>query len=343
MRASDVLLSILIMVVFFSLAIFGLVGAYQEQIKENWADYKCNPMVIPLAGQLGPTINGKPVSVASNFMECIQSIQTDYTKYLMQPIYMLFQMLMTITASIAKMISGLLSFFGNFRGMIAGYIGKIYGSFQTVIIMVQKMILKLMDIIRRIYGIGGALMYIGTSFKYTVMSLTNNATDIIVNMDPFNVSGQGAFTGLGPLRKDVMDNWDDKRTDNTMCFHPHTKLTLKDGCIKMMKDIKLGDILEDDSIVEATMRIRNTDSDNKQREKLYEIDNGCNGDKIYITGSHYIYDSTVGIFIKVSNYSGAKITKKKSKILSCLITSTHKIPVGEHTFWDWEDDKIPNN
>ena len=60
-----------------------------------------------------------------------------------------------------------------------------------------------------------------------------------------------------------------------------------------------------------------------------------------ITGSHYIYDSTVGKFVKVENYSGAKITKKKSKILSCLITSTHKIPVGEHTFWDWEDDKIP--
>ena len=23
--------------------------------------------------------------------------------------------------------------------------------------------------------------------------------------------------------------------------------------------------------------------------------------------------------------------------LSCLITSSHQIPVGEFTFWDWED------
>ena len=340
MRASDVLLSVLIMVVFFSLAIFGLVGAYQEKIKDNWAEYKCNPMVIPLAGQLGPTVNGKPVSVGANFMECIQSIQTDYTKYLMQPIYMLFQMLISITAAIAQTIGGLLSFFGNFRILISGYVGKIYGSFQTIIIMVQKMILKLMDIIRRIYGIGGALMYIGTSFKYTVMSLTNNAADIVVNMDPFNVSGQGAFTGLGPLKKDVMDKWNDKRDDNTMCFHPHTSVAMKDGSIKKMKDIKLGDILDDDSVVEATMRIKNTDSDNKQREKLYEIDGGVGGEKIYITGTHYIYDSSVGKFVKVNEFSGAKICKKKSKVLSCLITNTHKIPVGEHTFWDWEDDKI---
>ena len=343
MRASDVLLSILIMVVFFSLAIFGLVGAYQEKIKQNWPEYKCDPMVIPLAGQLGPTVNGKPVSVAGNFMECIQSIQTDYTKFLMEPIFMLFQMLMAITASIAEMIGGLLSFFGNFRKMIGGYIGTIFGSFQTIIIMVQKMILKLLDIIRRIYGIGGALMYIGTSFKYTVMSLTNSAADVVVNMDPFNVSGQGAFTGLGPLKKDVTDRWKDKREDSSMCFHPHTKVALKNGEIKKMKDIKLGDILEDDSIVEATMKIKNTDQADKQREKLYEIENGCNGEKIYITGSHYIYDSTVGKFIKVQDYSGAKVTNKKSKLLSCLITNTHKIPVGEQTFWDWEDDKIPNN
>ena len=50
---------------------------------------------------------------------------------------------------------------------------------------------------------------------------------------------------------------------------------------------------------------------------------------------HYIYDSIVGKFIKVQDYSGAKVTNKKSK-LSCLITNTHKIPVGEQTFWDWE-------
>ena len=148
---------------------------------------------------------------------------------------MLFQMLMAITASIAEMIGGLLSFFGNFRKMIGGYIGTIFGSFQTIIIMVQKMILKLLDIIRRIYGIGGALMYIGTSFKYTVMSLTNSAADVVVNMDPFNVSGQGAFTGLGPLKKDVTDRWKDKREDSSMCFHPHTKVVLKNGEIKKMK------------------------------------------------------------------------------------------------------------
>ena len=52
MRASDVLLSILIMVVFFSSSTFGLVGAYQEKIKQIWPEYKCDPMVIPLAGQL---------------------------------------------------------------------------------------------------------------------------------------------------------------------------------------------------------------------------------------------------------------------------------------------------
>ena len=127
--------------------------------------------------------------------------------------------------------------------------------------------------------------------------------------------GQGAFTGLGPLKKDVTDRWKDKREDSSMCFHPHTKVAMKNGEIKKMKDIKLGDILEDDSIVEATMKIKNTDQADKQREKLYEIENGCNGEKIYITGSHYIYDSIAGKFIKVQDYSGAKVTVKSQNFL----------------------------
>ena len=33
----------------------------------------------------------------------------------------------------------------------------------------------------------------------------------------------------------------------------------------------------------------------------------------------------------------AEKTNKYSDTLSCLITSNHIIPVGEFTFWDWED------
>ncbi len=46
-------------------------------------------------------------------------------------------------------------------------------------------------------------------------------------------------------------------------------------------------------------------------------------------------------YIPVSQYKHAIKTDEYDEELSCLITSNHQIPVGEFTFWDWEDeDKI---
>ena len=47
----------------------------------------------------------------------------------------------------------------------------------------------------------------------------------------------------------------------------------------------------------------------------------------------YIFEN----YIKVSSYGNAEKTNKHDAELYCLITSDHRIPIGEYTFWDWED------
>ena len=42
-------------------------------------------------------------------------------------------------------------------------------------------------------------------------------------------------------------------------------------------------------------------------------------------------------YIKVSSFGNAEKTNKHDTELYCLITSDHRIPIGEYTFWDWED------
>ena len=42
-------------------------------------------------------------------------------------------------------------------------------------------------------------------------------------------------------------------------------------------------------------------------------------------------------FIKVENYSKAVPTNNQIEWFSCLITSNHKIKIGNEIFWDWED------
>ena len=42
-------------------------------------------------------------------------------------------------------------------------------------------------------------------------------------------------------------------------------------------------------------------------------------------------------YVEVKDFEKAKKTGAYDNILYCLITDNHQIPIGEYTFWDWED------
>jgi len=111
------------------------------------------------------------------------------------------------------------------------------------------------------------------------------------------------------------------------CFSPETLIKLQDGNEVAMKDLKLGDVLINGSIVKATMEILN------ENDPYYKLP----GD-ILVTGSHYVKDGDV--FKRVKDLEKAERTDKIEKVVYCLVTSDHKIPVGDYIFWDWEDNLV---
>jgi hypothetical protein len=98
-----------------------------------------------------------------------------------------------------------------------------------------------------------------------------------------------------------------------------------------MKDLDLGDILEDGSIVESVLKIDNR----RERIPFYLIKDEQL--EILVTGSHLVFDKSKNNFVKVENYNKAQQTDIISDTFSCLITDTHHIPIGNEIFWDWED------
>lgn len=117
------------------------------------------------------------------------------------------------------------------------------------------------------------------------------------------------------------------------CFSEYTKVTLASGETKCIKDISLGEQLEGGILVDATMQIKNRTND-----PFYRIKSEALNDYVYVTGTHHILHGDK--YIQVSEHPDAEITDKCDMILYCLVTSTHTIPVGEITFWDWEDDLV---
>ena len=118
-----------------------------------------------------------------------------------------------------------------------------------------------------------------------------------------------------------------KRGKRRRCFSPETLVKLQNGDEVAMKDLKLGDVLVNGSVVDATMKIKNQD------DPYYKLP----GD-ILVTGSHYVKDGDT--FRQVKDLTDAEATTQVDSVVYCLVTSDHKIPVGDYVFWDWEDNLV---
>jgi hypothetical protein len=241
-------------------------------------------------------------NVEENFTYCIQSMQTNFMGYLLAPLTYITNVLGGQLGGFMNDIQNIRAMFNKIRTFFSSIIQSVFGVFLNLIIEFQRITIGIKDLIGKTIGIMVSLMYVMDGSIKTMNSTWNGPPGQLVR-------------ALGK------------------CFHPYTKLKLKNGTIKCMKDIDLGDILEDGSIVESVLKI-----DNKKIPiNFYSIPNGINGENILVTGSHLVFDKTINNFIKVENYRIAKPTNITYDWFSCLITNTHKIPIGKEIFWDWED------
>jgi hypothetical protein len=282
----------------FALYLVGVFYVNQlEQIKANWPLYRCNPMYMMLAPD-----------IESNFVYCIQNMQTSFMGYLLQPLTFITSQASGIMGSFMNDINMIRAMFNKIRTFFSSIIQSVFGVFLNLIIEFQKITISIKDLIGKTIGIMVTLMYTIDGSVLTMQSAWNGPPGQMVQ-------------ALGK------------------CFHPETKIKLKNGTIVAIKDINLGDILEDGSLVETTMKI-----DNKLDPiPMYKIEGtGLDNEDIYVTGSHLVFDEKKTQFIKVMDYSKAVVTKNKTDYFSCLITSNHKIVIGNEIFWDWEDHFIKN-
>jgi hypothetical protein len=243
-------------------------------------------------------------NIEKDFIYCVQNIQTNFMGYLLQPITFVTKSMSGTLSSFVNEINMVRAMFDKIRTFIASIIQSVFGVFLNLIIEFQKIIIGIKDLMGKTIGIVVTILYFVDGSIKTMNSTWNGPP------------GQMVRT-LGK------------------CFHPDTKIKLLNGSIKTMKDIILGDILENGSVVETTMSIDNS----KNKTPLYVLKNaGVDNEDIYVTGSHLIYSEDKNQFIRVENYSKAVLQNNiDTDKFSCLITSDHKIKIGSEIFWDWED------
>lgn len=240
--------------------------------------------------------------VEQNFTYCIQTIQSNFMGYLLAPITYITGTLGSQLGGFMNDIQNIRAMFNKIRTFFTSIIQSVFGVFLNLVIEFQRITIGIKDLMGKTIGIMVSLMYVMDGSVKTMNSTWNGPPGQMVR-------------ALGK------------------CFHPNTKVKLFNGTIKQMKDIDLGDVLEDGSTVQSVLKIDNQTNS----VPFYSIPNGVNGENIYVTGSHLVFDNVSKTFIKVEQYRNATLTNMKYKWFSCLITDTHTIQLGKETFWDWED------
>ena len=271
-----------IMLLYFFVAI--------KQIKDNWPEYRCNPIYMPLSD-----------NIEQDFTYCIQNSQLNIMGYLLQPINAVISNITSVGADFSDSLNNARNMIGNMRGFMTNITQGIFAVFSNMIIQLQKLTLSIQDVIGKLVGVVVAMTYVLQGSMMTMNSAWAGPNGQLVR-------------ALG----------------NTKCFHPKTLVKLEGGQPTPIRDIKIGDILQDGSKVTATLVLGDC-----QEEVMYSVGN------VFVSGKHFVFDAEQGKFVRTKDFKGAKVeADMKCDTLISLITDTHRIVIGDNIFWDWADDEL---
>ena len=159
MKFGDMIKALVIILLFGFIYIISTLILGLKKVKQNWPKYRCNPSIMPLAGQLG-------YDAIENFTFCIGNIQADLMGFFLKPIYFVMELtaslgkaLMNSIQQIREMISWLRFSIFAIVGDVLGIFINIITRFQLIIIQMKTLVMKMIAItIVILYKIQGAMM-----------------------------------------------------------------------------------------------------------------------------------------------------------------------------------------
>jgi hypothetical protein len=334
-----------------------------QKIKQDWVNQRCKLTVIPFAGYINRPPDVSAIEYTKlNFDFCIQQNVSSMTGHYLEPLNFIVNTIKLTSNIVAASINSAKFMIKKMYELFCEIIKQIMKLLVNILLPIMKILIAFKDTFSKLAGIIVTLIYSFIGAYYSIQSILGIVAKaifyalvtlatllVILWFTPLTwgiaATGTAVFTAVAiPLAIFLnffvtVFNVDlglkipkgPKKPKTGKCFDPETPIKLKNGTIKFMKDLDLGDILENGSIVESVMKI-----DNKQNVVPLYVIKSASGD-IYVTGSHLVLNNKTNKFCKVEDYFKAKISDRGVDWFSCLITSDHKIQIGNEVFWDWED------
>jgi len=323
----------------------------KEVIADDWVNQRCKPQNMLFAGLITHPEGTTAFQYTNdNFQYCVQNILTNISGFALQPFQYMISSLTKIFEGFANSIQQIREVINKLRNNFKVFAEDILNRILNVMIPIQKMLIALMDTFQKIQGTMTAGLYTMLGSYYTLQALMGAILELIIKMltalviiivglwiMPFTWPAAASMTAVFlaisvPLSIIIYFMTEvlhikSAAVPKLRCFDEDTLIPITNQHKIPIKEINVGDKLEDGSYVTAKIKVTS------KGLKMYMLNN------IIVSESHLVkYNSK---WIRVNQHPNAFNIKYNKPYLYCLNTSNKIIKLAGIVFSDW--DEIINN
>ena len=345
-----IIITILLMIFFGSCIALGNI----KSIQDDWANQRCKPYIIPIAGFINKPENMNFNDFTSqNFNYCTQNILKGVTGIAVEQISFLTNNVTKVVNYVKQAINDIRALTTRTRNFFITVVEEIMGRLLNVIIPLQQIIIKFKDFSAKVQGTmtAGLLTTIGAYF--TLKSLLGVIVKFIVTilivmvaiififwLFPFTwgtaIAGTATFVALSiPLAliltfmSRVMGintglSIPGLRKPSLKCFDKNTKITMNNETCKTISELQVGEKVDGNHLITAKIVVETKGS------VMYNLND------VIVSDSHFVkYDNK---WVRVDEHPLAvKIEQYNEPFLYCINTENKIIEINGNIFTDWDE------
>jgi len=332
-----------------------------QPIVDDWPNQRCNPAIIPFAGLIThPEGISATDYTLKNFNYCTQNILSGITGSAVQPLTFITNTLRSIANIIQASIQSIRAMFDKVRSSMQTVSEEIMGRLMNIMMPLMQIIISFKDLISKIQGTMTAGLFTLLGSYYTLKALMGAIVQFIISIlmalailiavfwiVPFTwgaaIANTVIFIAIAiPLAiilafmVNTLHVDTGFRIPKIKCFDKDTLIEINNKNKIKISDIQVGDILSDNNIVTAIIKVATEGS------IMYKLNN------IIVSDTHIVKYKDK--WIPVCQHPNATIIDKyNEEYLFCLNTTNKIIKINNTIFTDWDEiydktlDKVINN
>lgn len=163
---------------FLSVFLYNFATLQLEDIKKNWNQRRCEPLVMTMAHMLAKEGEDPQKFSIDNFQFCIGKLIDSSLMMVIGPMLKVFSQQVDATKPIQESINSLRGSAGSLLTPVNALFGKLWEKFGFVLYQVVRVFIKLMSAFDRVFGIATASLFAGMS----MIKAIENSMNFVINV-----------------------------------------------------------------------------------------------------------------------------------------------------------------